>query len=223
MINIKQLTKSYIIWGKPVMILKWIDLSIEKGEFVAIMWPSGSGKSTLMNMIWILDIPTSGEYLFEKINVAHFTEDEQAIFRRDKIWFVFQGYNLLPKLPAWEQVALPLSYKWWGYEKRRNKAIESLASVWLEDKINHTPDMLSGWQQQRVSIARSLVCDPPLLLADEPTWALDSVTSTELLQLFSKLNKEWKTIIMITHDDEVASYANKIIYIKDGLISNKNK
>lgn len=218
MIDIKNLTKSYIIGGEPVMILKWIDLQIEKGDFVAIMWPSGSGKSTLMNMIGILDIPTSWDYIFEETNVANFTEDEQAIFRRDKIWFVFQWYNLLPKLQAWAQVSLPLAYKWWNYKKRRDRAIELLESVWLQDKSEHSPDMLSGWEQQRVCIARSLACDPPLLLADEPTWALDSVTSRELLQLFSELNKKGKTIVMITHDDNVASYASRIINIKDGLI-----
>lgn len=219
MIDIKQLTKSYIIWWKSVMILKWIDLFIEKGDFVAIMWPSWSWKSTLMNMIGILDIPTTWEYFFEWTDVAKFTEDEQAIFRRDKIWFIFQWYNLLPKLSAWNQVALPLSYKWQWYTKRYERAIEVLKEVWLEDKINHTPDMLSWWQQQRVCIARALVCDPSLLLADEPTWALDSVTWKDVLTLFTKLNKQGKTIIMITHDSEVASYANKIIYIKDGLIS----
>jgi len=218
MIDIKKLTKSYIIWGKPVMILKWIDLKIKKGDFIAIMWASWSWKSTLMNMIWILDIPTSWEYFFNKTDIASFTEDEQALFRRDQIWFVFQWYNLLAKLPAWEQVALPLSYKWWSHKKRYERALEVLKEVWLEDKVNHTPDMLSGWEQQRVSIARALACDPSLLLADEPTWALDSVTGKEVLKLFTKLNKLGKTIIMITHDKEVASFAHKTIHIKDGLI-----
>lgn len=201
------------------MILKWIDINIEDGDFVAIMWPSWSWKSTLMNMIGILDTPTSWEYLFQGTNVANFSEDEQAIFRRDKIWFIFQWYNLLPKLPAWEQVALPLAYKWWSYWKRQQKAIEVLNDVWLSDKIDHTPDMLSGWQQQRVCIARAIVCDPALLLADEPTWALDSVTSSEILKLFTELNKKGKTIIMITHDSDVAKYANRIIRIRDGLIN----
>jgi putative ABC transport system ATP-binding protein len=218
MIDIKQLTKSYIIWWKSIMILKWIDFFVEKGDFVALMWPSGSWKSTFMNMIGILDTPTSWEYLFENVNVAEFTSDEQATFRRDKIWFIFQWYNLLPKLSAWNQVALPLCYKWRGYNKRYKRAIEVLKEVWLEDKINHTPDMLSWGQQQRVCIARALVCDPALLLADEPTWALDSVTGKEVLTLFSKLNKGWKTIIMITHDQEVASFAKRIVYIRDGLL-----
>lgn len=223
MIDIKQLTKSYIIWWIQSMILKWINLQIKEWDFVAIMWPSWSWKSTLMNMIGILDIPTTWEYMFQWTNVANFSEDEQAIFRRDKIWFIFQWYNLLPKLPAWEQVALPLAYKWWSYNKRQQRAIEVLNEVWLSDKVNHTPDMLSGWQQQRVCIARALVCNPALLLADEPTWALDSVTSSEILKLFTKLNEEGKTIIMITHDSEVASYANKIIHIKDGLINKIDK
>lgn len=218
MIDIKNLTKSYIIWGKPVMILKWIDLFIKQGDFIAIMWPSGSGKSTLMNMIWILDSPTSWEYFFQWVNVAWFTADEQADFRRDKIWFIFQWYNLLPKLAAWNQVELPLFYKWQSYGKRRKRAVELLEKVWLGSKINNTPDMLSGWEQQRVSIARALACDPPMLLADEPTWALDSVTGKWILDLFTELNKQWKTIVMITHDSEIASYADKIVYIKDGLI-----
>lgn len=205
------------------MILKWIDFFIEKGDFVAIMWPSGSWKSTFMNMIGILDTPTSWEYLFEDVNVAEFTSDEQATFRRDKIWFIFQWYNLLPKLSAWNQVALPLCYKWRGYSKRYKRAIEVLKEVWLEDKINHTPDMLSWGQQQRVCIARAMVCDPALLLADEPTGALDSVTGKEVLNLFSKLNKDGKTIIMITHDPEVASFAKRIVYIRDGLLYKTEK
>ncbi len=221
MIEINKLTKSYIIWWVSSMILKWIDLKIEDWDFVAVMWPSWSGKSTLMNMIWILDIPSTWEYIFQWTNVANFTEDEQAIFRRDKIWFIFQWYNLLAKLPAREQVALPLAYKWWSNSKRQERAIEVLKEVWLWDKINHTPDMLSGWQQQRVCIARALVCDPALLLADEPTWALDSVTSTEVLKIFTDLNKKGKTIIMITHDAEVAAYAKRIVRIKDGLINNE--
>ena len=220
MIEIKELTKSYIIWWIPSMILKWINLEIKEWDFVAIMWPSWSGKSTLMNMIWILDIPSTWEYIFQNINVANFTEDEQAIFRRDKIWFIFQWYNLLPKLSAWEQVALPLAYKWWSYGKRQQRAIEVLNEVWLNDKINHSPDMLSGWQQQRVCIARALACDPALLLADEPTWALDSVSSNEILKLFTELNQKGKTIIMITHDPEVATYADEIVHIKDGIINN---
>ena len=220
MIEIKNLTKSYIIWWTSSMILKWINLEIKDWDFVAIMWPSWSGKSTLMNMVGILDVPSSWDYIFQDTNVANFTEDEQAIFRRDKIWFIFQWYNLLPKLSAWEQVALPLAYKWTSYNKRKQRAIEVLNEVWLSDKINHRPDMLSWWQQQRVCIARALACDPALLLADEPTWALDSVSSGEILKLFTELNKKGKTIIMITHDPEVATYADRIVHIKDGLINN---
>ncbi len=218
MLDIKQLKKSYIVWWNPLLVLKWIDLHIKKWDFISIMWPSWSGKSTLMNMIGILDAPTSGKYLFDGVSVANFSPDVQADFRRDKIGFVFQWYNLLPKLPAWKQVSLPLFYKWWWQEKRYNKAIEILSELWLKDRIDHTPDMLSWWEQQRVCIARALVCNPSLIISDEPTWALDSKTWKEILKLFTKLNKQWITIVMVTHDKEVASYAKRIIHIKDGLI-----
>lgn len=219
MIKIDNLTKSYIIGGKSVKILKGIDLTIDQGEFVAIMWPSGSGKSTLMNMIGILDTPTTGTYLFNETDVAKFSADQQAIFRREKIWFVFQWYNLLPRMPAWMQVALPLSYQWWSYPDRYQRAVEILGQLWLQERKDHTPDMLSGGQQQRVAIARAVVADAAVLLADEPTGALDSVTSDELLGLFTRLNKLGKTIVMITHDHQVASHARRIIHLKDGLVA----
>ncbi len=218
MIEIKNLKKSYIIGKNESLVLKWINLSVKKWDFITIMWPSWSWKSTLMNIIWILDTPSSWEYYFDWINTAKLSWIEQANFRRDKIWFVFQWYNLLPRLQAWKQVALPLSYKWVGFLKRKQIAIKKLKELWLEDKINFTPDMLSWWQQQRVCIARALVCDPLLILADEPTWALDSKNGKELLELFVELNNNWRTIIMITHDKDVASYSKKIINIKDWLI-----
>lgn len=218
MIEIKNLKKSYIIGKNESLVLKWINLSVKKWDFITIMWPSWSWKSTLMNIIWILDTPSSWEYFFDWIDTAKLSWIEQANFRRDKIWFVFQWYNLLPRLQAWKQVALPLSYKWVGFLKRKQIAIKKLKELWLEDKINFTPDMLSWWQQQRVCIARALVCDPLLILADEPTWALDSKNGKELLELFVELNNNWRTIIMITHDKDVASYSKKIINIKDWLI-----
>ena len=223
LIQIKKLKKSYVIGGEPVMILKWINLEVEKGDFVAIMWPSWSGKTTLMNMIGILDTLSSGEYLFEGESVASLSDDEQADFRRDKIWFIFQWYNLLPRIPARSQIILPLNYKGQSYDKKYRKALELLKKLWLNGRENHRPDMLSGGEQQSVCIARALACDPDLLLADEPTGALDSKTGKDLLKLFCKLNKEGKTIIMITHDKEVASYAKKIIHLKDGLIHKNAK
>lgn len=223
MIEITQLKKSYIVGGKPVMILKWIDLQIKKWEFIAIMWPSWSGKTTLLNMIGILDEPTSGKYLFEDTNVAKLSSNEQADFRRDRIGFVFQLYNLLPRIAAWKQVALPLFYKWRWYEKRYQKAVEALTSLWMEDKIHHTPDMLSWWEQQRVSIARALVCEASVILADEPTGALDSKTGKDLMELLSRINKQGVTIIVVTHDKDVASYAQRSIHLKDGLICNGKK
>lgn len=223
MIDITQLKKSYIVGGKPVMILKWIDLHIKKGDFIAIMWPSWSGKTTLMNTLGILDEPTSGKYLFDDVNVAKLSSDEQADFRRDKIGFVFQLYNLLPRLAAWKQVALPLFYKWLSYAKRYQKAVEALTSLWMKDKIHSTPDMLSWGEQQRVSIARALVCEASLILADEPTGALDSKTGKDLLELFCKINKQGVTIVMVTHDKNVASYAHKIIHLKDGLVDKHQK
>lgn len=219
MITIQDLHKSYIIGWEPVDILQWINVHIDTWEFIAIMWPSWSWKSTLMNMIGLLDTASSWRYTFEGTDVSEFSEDEQAHFRRDKIWFIFQWYNLLPRIQAREQVALPLAYKWQAYKKRYTTAVDVLWKVWLADKVHHTPDMLSWWQQQRVCIARALACDPKLLLADEPTGALDSITSNDLLRLFTKLNTEGKTIIMITHDTHVASFAQRIIHIKDGKIS----
>ena len=223
MIDITQLKKYYIVGGNPVMILKWINLHIKKWEFIAIMWPSWSWKTTLMNMIGILDEPTSGKYFFDNINIAKLSSDEQADFRREKIGFVFQSYNLLPRFAAWKQVALPLFYKWLWYEKRYKKAIEVLTSLWMKEKIYHTPDMLSWWEQQRVCIARALACETSVILADEPTGALDSKTGKELLELFSKVNKQGVTIIMVTHDKNVASYAHKVIHLKDGLIYKTTK
>ena len=218
MLDIKNLKKSYIVGGKPLLVLKWIDLRIKKWDFIAIMWPSGSWKSTLMNMIGILDTPTSGKYLFNNVNVANFEPDTQADFRRDKIGFVFQWYNLLPRLEAWKQVALPLFYKGRGYEKRYKRAVEVLTQLWLKERLNHSPDMLSWGEQQRVCIGRALACNPDLILSDEPTGALDSKTGEDLLKLFTDLNKQGITMIMVTHDPEVASYAKKTIHIKDGLI-----
>ena len=223
MIDIIDLKKSYIVAGKPVMVLKWIDLHIEKWDFLAIMWPSWSGKTTLMNVLGLLDEPTSGKYIFDNVNITKLSSDKQADFRRDKIGFVFQLYNLLPRIPAWQQVALPLFYKWRWYEKRYAKAASVLKSLWMEDHLHHTPDMLSWWEQQRVSIARALVSEASVILADEPTWALDSKTGKDLMELLCSINKKGVTVIVVTHDKNVASYADKIIHLCDGLLCNGKK
>ena len=218
LINIKNMYKIYQMGSEKVHALDGVDIEIYEHEFVAIIGASGSGKSTLMNMIGILDTPTSGKYLFNNVNVANFEPDTQADFRRDKIGFVFQWYNLLPRLEAWKQVALPLFYKGRGYEKRYKRAVEVLTQLWLKERLNHSPDMLSWGEQQRVCIGRALACNPDLILSDEPTGALDSKTGEDLLKLFTDLNKQGITMIMVTHDPEVASYAKKTIHIKDGLI-----
>ena len=213
------ITKTYGLSGpNPVEVLKGIDLTIDQGDFVAIMGASGSGKSTLMNIIGLLDTPTQWSYHIYDQAVQHLDENEQALIRRNTIGFVFQWYNLLKKLKAREQVALPLSYMGVPIRERRERACKALESVGLGDKTNNAPSELSGGQQQRVCIARALVTNADLILADEPTWALDSSTGIEIMELFAKLHrKQGKTILLITHDAQVASYADKIVHMSDGL------
>jgi len=218
LIKIKDIIKSYQLGSEELVVLKWISLDINKWEFVSIMWQSWSGKSTLMNIIWMLDNPTSWQYFFNWEDVSWLTDDDQAMIRRQNIWFIFQSYNLLSKTSAINQVMLPLIYQWVWSKERYIRAKEALKKVWLEDKINNLPSEMSGWQQQRVSIARALVTDPLLILADEPTWALDSKTWVEVMELISKLNNEWKTIVIITHSPEIDMYAKKHINLKDWLI-----
>lgn len=218
LIKIKDIIKSYKLWTEELVVLKWISLDINKWEFVSIMWQSWSGKSTLMNIIWMLDNPTSWQYFFNWDDVSWLTDDDQAMIRRQNIWFIFQSYNLLSKTSAINQVMLPLIYQWIWSRERKERAYEALKKVWLEDKINNLPSEMSGWQQQRVSIARALVTDPLLILADEPTWALDSKTWVEVMELITKLNNEWKTIVIITHSPEIDMYAKKHINLKDWLI-----
>lgn len=196
--------------------LKDVDLKIEHGEFVAIMGPSGSGKSTLMNLIGCLDTPTSGTYLCDGVDVATLDAEERAMLRRDKIGFVFQGFNLLSRMSAQDNVAMPLSYARVPPAERKQRAAEALTAVGLGERMRHRPSELSGGQQQRVAIARALIHRPAILMADEPTGALDTRTGQEILALFDRLRGDGHTIILITHDAEVAAHADRTCVMRDG-------
>ena len=219
MIDIKDMSKVYEMGENKVYALDHIDLNIKKHEFVSIIGPSGSGKSTLMNMLGCLDVPTEGIYILDGKPISKMSDDELAEIRNKKIGFVFQGFNLLPKLTAIENVELPLIYQNVPAKERRERAKKALASVGLEDRINHTPNELSGGQQQRVAIARALITNPPLILADEPTGNLDSKSGKEVMEIFKKLNEQGNTIVLITHDNDVAKQAKRIIRIQDGKLS----
>ncbi len=219
LIELKNIHKSYPLDGFDLEILKGINLKIENGEFVAIMGPSGSGKSTLMNILGCLDTPTSGEYLLDGQNVENLDSDQLAEIRNRKIGFVFQGFNLLSRTTAIENVELPMVYSGINDAERRQKAILALKGVGLGERMYHQPNQLSGGQQQRVAIARAIVNDAPIIFADEPTGNLDTKMSVEIMQLFSKLNEELKrTIILVTHEEDIALYAKRIIKIVDGEI-----
>lgn len=219
MIDIKNMTKDYSLGNNIVVpALKGINLSIDVNEYVAIMGPSGSGKSTLMNILGCLDTPTSGHYYFKNTDVSVFNDDELSAMRNKEIGFIFQNFNLLPRLDALQNVELPLIYAGVSVQERRERALRALERVQLSDRIDHKPSELSGGQRQRVAVARALVTNPGILLADEPTGALDSKTGEEMMRLFHELHSEGNTIIVITHEQEIASYANRNIYIKDGTI-----
>lgn len=216
MIEIKDMSKIYTMGGQNIYALNKISISIAAKEFVAIVGPSGSGKSTLMNMIGCLDTPSSGTYILDGKDVSKYNDNKLAEIRNFKIGFVFQKYNLLPKLNAFENVELPLIYQGKSTRERKKLVFEALAKVGLEDRYASTPTQLSGGQQQRVSIARALVTNPPVILADEPTGALDSKTGKEVLELFRVLHESGNTIVLITHDLDVAKKANRNIRIQDG-------
>ncbi|MFA6759820.1 MAG: ABC transporter ATP-binding protein [Sulfuricurvum sp.] len=219
LIVLKNIVKHYGSGDAMTYALKGVDLSIKKGEFVAIMGASGSGKSTTMNIIGCLDAQSSGEYIFGGVNVEKLNRDQQTLLRRNYIGFVFQGFNLLGKTTALENVELPLLYRGIKSSERKAAAYEALRSVGLEHVANHTPAQLSGGQQQRVAIARAIVTKPLVLLADEPTGNLDSQRSKEIMDILSSFNKDQGiTIIMVTHEDDMAAYAKRKIIFKDGLI-----
>ncbi|GED60614.1 ABC transporter ATP-binding protein [Brevibacillus formosus] len=217
-IQIEELRKQYVIGDQEIYALRGVSLSIEVGDFVAIMGPSGSGKSSMMNVIGCLDKPTSGEFFLDGYPVSQAHDDELAVIRNQKIGFVFQNFNLLPRTTAVENVELPLLYGGTPARERREKAIRALTSVGLAERLNNKPNELSGGQQQRVSIARALVNDPVILLADEPTGALDTKTSEEIMGIFQKLNDAGKTVILVTHEPDIAEYAKRIVRFRDGQI-----
>lgn len=216
-IEAQEITKVYSLGDIDVNALRGVSLIIEKGEFVAVMGPSGSGKSTFMNILGCLDKPTSGKYLLENIDIGNLDRDELASIRNKKIGFVFQGYNLLPRTSALENVELPMLYNGIPAKERRGKALEALKNIGLEGRGDHHPNQLSGGQQQRVAIARALVNNAPIVLADEPTGNLDTKTSAEIMEIFVKLNNESNiTIILVTHEKDIAAYSRRIIKFLDG-------
>ena len=210
--------KDYPLGKSVVHILKDIHLQVEEGEYLAIMGPSGSGKTTLMNLIGCLDVPTSGKYMLDGIDVGSCTDNQLAEIRNQKIGFVFQSFNLLPKLSAVENVALPLLYAGVSKKERTARAIEALKTVGLEERVSFRPDQLSGGQCQRVAIVRAIVGNPKLLLADEPTGALDSTSGKQIMELFGQLHAAGSTIVMITHDRSIADHAHRICLIHDGML-----
>ncbi|MFZ4375103.1 MAG: ABC transporter ATP-binding protein [Saprospiraceae bacterium] len=218
LISIENLRKTYIMGDNEVKALQSASLNIYKNEYVALMGPSGSGKSTLMNLLGCLDSPTSGVYSLNGNNVANMVDEELAIVRNKEIGFVFQTFNLLPRLSALENVALPLVYAGVPIKTRLNRAKDMLAAVGLKDRMDHKPNELSGGQRQRVAVARALVNNPSIILADEPTGNLDSKTSYEIMQLFEEIHKLGNTIILVTHEPDIAAHAHRIVKLKDGYI-----
>jgi putative ABC transport system ATP-binding protein len=220
MINVRNLTKSYRNAALSCVVLRDINLTVREGEFVAIMGHSGSGKSTLLNVLGILDAYDTGEYFLNGVRIGLLSEAKSAQFRNKLIGFVFQSFNLLPYKTALDNVALPLFYQNISRKQREAKASLLLERMGLRERIHHLPSELSGGQRQRVAIARALVNDSPLILADEPTGNLDSATSDEVMNIFTEINQEGKTLVVITHDEKIAARANRVIYLKDGVVCN---
>lgn len=217
MISLKGITKVYRMGSVEVRALKGIDLEVEEGEFIAIMGASGSGKSTLMNLIGCLDTPTSGRYLLDGVDVSCLKDDQLAAIRNRKIGFVFQSYNLIPRSTALHNVEMPLIYAG-DNPRRRERSLRALAMVGLADRANHQPSELSGGQQQRVAFARALVTEPAILLADEPTGNLDSESSLDIMRLVAELHEQGRTVVLITHEPDIAAFAKRVVRLRDGLI-----
>ncbi|WP_019533914.1 ABC transporter ATP-binding protein [Paenibacillus ginsengihumi] len=217
-IELRNIVKEYGSGDEKVRILKGISLDVAKGDFVAIVGPSGSGKSTLMNTIGLLDSPNEGTYTLDGVATEKLSDNQLAEVRNRKLGFIFQQFNLLPRLSALENVELPLVYAGLGKQERRERALAMLQSLGMEHRIHHKPNQLSGGQQQRVAIARALAVQPALLLADEPTGALDSRTGAEVMELMVRLNEQGNTVVLITHDNHIAANAKRVVSIRDGLI-----
>jgi len=223
MINITSISKEYVMGDNKLLALNNVDVSIKEGEFVSIMGSSGSGKSTLMNIIGCLDVPSNGDYFFRENNISKYSSNKLAELRNKDIGFIFQNFNLLPRLNALENVILPLLYSGKSSKERTKLALKALENVGLKDRTHHRPNQLSGGQQQRVSIARAIAGTPKLILADEPTGALDSNTSLEIMKILNDLNKSGITIVLVTHEDDIAKYGSRIIRMKDGKIIEDKK
>ena len=217
-IDIKGITRNFQLGQETVKVLKEIDLTIEKGEYVAFMGPSGSGKSTLMNLLGCLDTPTSGSYILNGADVSTMTDDQLAEIRNKEIGFVFQTFNLLPRTTALDNVALPMIYAGKSKTERNERAAEVLKNVGLADRMDHKPNQLSGGQRQRVAVGRALVNKPSIILADEPTGNLDSKTSVEIMNLFDEIHAAGNTVILVTHEEDIAEHAHRVIRLRDGVI-----